>query len=142
MDYSMPGDNFFESMLEQLQKTTAAIPQTQQRMMDIHGTAWSDDRMVKVVVGPRGQVVDLEIDPRVFRKPDAAELRSKILNACNAAVRDVSEQSQDIMNEHFPPEMRELRNLAGGGTFDEEDPLAGMFRSDADVYAERKEKKK
>ncbi|MCP3802597.1 YbaB/EbfC family nucleoid-associated protein [Allokutzneria sp. A3M-2-11 16] len=142
MDYSTPSENFFDSMLEQLQKTTAAIPQTQQRMMDIVGTGWSDDRMVKVVVGPRGQLVDLEIDPRVFRKPDAAELRAKILKASRDAVRQSTEQAQDIVNENFPPELEELRALAGDGGLENGDPLADAFRSDADVYAERQEKKK
>ncbi|MFB9908537.1 YbaB/EbfC family nucleoid-associated protein [Allokutzneria oryzae] len=126
-------------MLEQLEKTTASIPQTQQRMMEITGTAWSEDRMVKVVVGPRGQLVDLEIDPRVFRRPDSAELQAKILKASGEAVRDATQQAQDIMNEQFPPELDELRAIAGGETF--ENPMADMFRSDAEVYAERKEKK-
>jgi DNA-binding protein YbaB len=104
-------------------------------MMSVTGVSWSDDRMVKVVVGPRGQLVDLEIDPRVFRRPDAAELRAKILGAANDAVRKVTEQVQEIMSEQLPPDMAEWRARHAPDGLDEK---SGYFRGDAEIYAERK----
>lgn len=104
--------------------------------MSVTGVSWSDDRMVKVVVGPRGQLVDLEIDPRVFRRPDAAELRAKILGAAGEAVRKVSEQIQEIVTEQLPPDMAEWRARYAPERPDES---ARYARGDAELYAERKE---
>jgi hypothetical protein len=94
--------------------------------------------MVKVVVGPRGQLVDLEIDPRVFRRPDAAELRAKILGASQEAVRKVGEQVQEIMAEQLPPDMAEWRARYAP---EQPDEKAGYFRGDAELYAERKDER-
>jgi DNA-binding protein YbaB len=122
--------------LEQLKKAAEELPKTQERMKSITGVAWSGDRMVKVVVGPRGQLVDLEIDPRVFRRPDAAELRAKILSASAAAVGQVTDQVQEIMTERFPSDIAELRARYDPESADE---TPEFFRGDAEVYAERKD---
>ncbi|NIH84492.1 YbaB/EbfC family nucleoid-associated protein [Amycolatopsis granulosa] len=125
-------------MLEELQKVTENIPKTHQRMLAITGVAWSPDRMVKVVVGPRGQLVDLEIDPRVFRKPDAPGLQAAILAASAEAVAQVSAQIQEIMAEQFSPEFTELRNQL---QFDGAGDMDYLYRADAEVYAERKDER-
>jgi DNA-binding protein YbaB len=128
----------FQDMLAQLKKATESLPKTRERMMSVSGVAWSPDRMVKVVVGPRGQLVDLEIDPRVFRRPDAAQLRATILDASSAAVRDVGGQMKELMEEQIPPEFVELRNQMlpeRAGSMDTPQ------RTDAEIYAERKEQR-
>ena len=130
----MPSRTALESIMGELRKAMASIPDTQQRLMELSGTAWSADRTVKVVVGPRGQLVDLEIDPRVFRRPDAHALRSAILAASAQAVNQVVEKSQELMYEQLPPEVAELRERFQPGR---PDPVARAFRSDADIVAER-----
>lgn len=125
----------FQDMLEELKKVTENIPKTQERMLAITGVAWSPDRMVKVVVGPRGQLVDLEIDPRVFRKPDAPGLQAAILAASAEAVAQVSDQIQEIMAEQFSPEFTELQNQLQP---ERAGALAHLHRADAEIYAERK----
>ncbi|TVT58650.1 YbaB/EbfC family nucleoid-associated protein [Amycolatopsis rhizosphaerae] len=128
----------FQDMLEQLRKTARSIPETQRRMMAVTGVAWSPDRMVKAVVGPRGQLVDLEIDPRVFRRPDAAQLRATILAASTAAVGEVTARMREIMEEQFPPEFAELRD---GLLPERTGAAANPYRPDAEIYAERKEQR-
>lgn len=131
-------DPVFQDIFEQLQKMAESIPDTQQRMMSVSGVAWSDDRMVKVVVGPRGQLVDLEIDPRVYRRPDVTELKSKIMSTSDRAVRDVTEQVQEIMESQFPPEIDEIRHKY---TPERDDSFGDLLRSDAEIYAERKDER-
>lgn len=124
----------FQQMLDQLQKAAENLPKTHERMRSLTGEAWSDDGMVKAVVGPRGQLVDLEIDPRVFRQPDAEALRSRILGAAAAAAREVGEQAREIMDAQLPSDMKEVRAKYVPGMEDTEpDP----FRGDAEWYAER-----
>ena len=123
-------------MLAQLKKTADSLPETQERMMSVTGVSWSDDRMVKVVVGPRGQLVDLEIDPREFRRPDAAELSAKILATAGEAVRKVTGEVQRIMAEQLPPDMAEWRDRYQP---DRPDELPRFDRGDAEIYTERKE---
>ncbi|WP_027931424.1 YbaB/EbfC family nucleoid-associated protein [Amycolatopsis thermoflava] len=132
-------DPVFQEMLEELQQATANLPAAQQRMLEMTGIAWSPDRTVKVVVGPRGQLVDLEIDPRVFRKPDAAALQAMILEASAEAVAQVQAQIQELMAEHFSPAFSELQEQVQperAGAMDY------LHRPDAEIYAERKAERK
>ncbi|KAA9160149.1 YbaB/EbfC family nucleoid-associated protein [Amycolatopsis acidicola] len=125
----------FREMLAQLSKAAENIPKAQAKMQALTGVAWSDDRLVKAVVGSRGQLVDLEIDPRVFRNPDAGELSAKIVHTANAAARDVSAQAREVLEEGLPPDMAELRAQYAP----DRDELPDMFRTDAELYAEQKE---
>lgn len=140
MDFSTAGatGQMFQDMLAQLKKTAESLPKTQDRMMSVTAVSYSDDRMVKVVVGPRGQLVDLEIDPRVFRRPDAVELSAKILATVGEAVRKVTAEVQEIMAEQLPPDMAEWRDRYQP---DRPDELPRFARGDAEIYAERKEKR-
>lgn len=140
MDFAASAANtqVFQDMLAHLKKSAASLPKTRERMMSVTGVSWSDDRMVKVVVGPRGQLVGLEIDPRVFRNPNAAELSAKILGTAENAVRKVSEQMQEIMTDQLPPDMAEWRAKYAP---DEPDHAAGAFRSDAEIHMARKEER-
>lgn len=139
MEFSEESVNpVFEDMLEQLKKVAESIPDTQDRMMSVTGSAWSDDHLVKVEVGPRGQLVDVEIDPKVFRRPDAGQLRSALLSASSAAVAKATEQVSEIMESQFPPELAEIRQKY---TPERDDGFVDLLRSDADVVAERKDRR-
>lgn len=137
MNHNLPGDAALRGMMDELDKAVANMPATQQRMMSLTGVAWSPDGMVKAEVGPRGQLVDLEIDPRAFRRADAQALKGSILTAVNAAVQEVHGQLQEMIFGQLPPEVAELRaQFAPEG----EDPVAQMLRTDADLAAERRRK--
>jgi DNA-binding protein YbaB len=96
------------SMVGDLQGLLGGIENKQRRLLEVVGTAWSDDRMVRAVVGPRGQLVDLELDPRVFRRPDSRALSMEILATVRAAVEDTYAQTQEILNEGLPPDLKAL----------------------------------
>ena len=95
--YKLPGDAALQGLMEELDRTLERIPETQRQLMELTGVAWSGDGMVKAVVGPRGQLLDLEIDPRVFRRPDAGALKMSIMGAVTAAIQKVNEQSREII---------------------------------------------
>jgi DNA-binding protein YbaB len=89
-------------LLRDLNQTISNMASTQRQMLSLTGTAWSDDRMIKAVVGPRGQLVELEIDPRVYRKPNSKALAASIVSTVRAAVEDVVSKSQELMDQTMP----------------------------------------
>jgi DNA-binding protein YbaB len=135
-NYHLPNDRVLQDLMGELNKALDDMPNTQERLLSLSGTAWSDDGMVKAVVGPRGQLVDLEIDPRVFRRPDSASLRDSILGAVTAAIRQVAEQTNEIVFGQIPPEVEELR--AQFSPTGDDNPLAQMLRTDAELMADRR----
>jgi hypothetical protein len=134
-EFHLPSESAMRGIMDDLDKMMEDLPDTQQRLMSLTGSAWSDDGMVKAEVGPRGQLIDLEIDPRVFRRPDAQGLRESILAAVNAAIRQVTAQTHEIMFGQVPPEMAELRAQFQP---DGDDPIAKMLRTDAEIIAEER----
>lgn len=133
--YNLPGDAALQGLMEELDRTLERIPETQRQLMELTGVAWSGDGMVKAVVGPRGQLLDLEIDPRVFRRPDAGALKMSIMGAVTAAIQKVNEQSREIILGQVPPELAELRAQFQP---DGDDPIAEMLLTDADLLARRR----
>lgn len=122
-----PNWSIVTDMLGELRRATAAVPETQRRMMEVTGEAWSDDRMIKAVVGPRGHLLELDIDPRALRKPSAKALSAEIVATVRLAVEDAAQRARAIFEEALPSDMRQ-GGMVGGIDF------AGMaFRHDADV---------
>jgi DNA-binding protein YbaB len=100
-------------MLGDLRRATAELPDLQRRMLSVTGVAWSDDRMIKAVVGPRGHLLDLEIDPRVLRKPNSKALSASILQTVQWAIEDAGRQSRDLLEGSLPADLRPTTRLGG-----------------------------
>jgi hypothetical protein len=90
------------SLVADLRDSVAGIDETRQRMLHVTGVAWSDDRLIRAVVGPRGQLVDLEIDPRVYRTPNSRQLSASILATVRAAVDDANAKTKEILEKVLP----------------------------------------
>jgi DNA-binding protein YbaB len=117
------------NMLDDLKRTLEGAEQTQRRVMRVTATVTSDDRMIKATVGPRGQLVHLEIDPRVYRRPNAVALAEAIVATVRAAADKAMADVQDILAESLPRDMT-FRNY---GSLD----LQRLMRShDADLAEE------
>jgi DNA-binding protein YbaB len=117
------------NMLDDLKRTLEGAEQTQRRVMKVTATVASDDRMIKATVGPRGQLVHLEIDPRVYRRPNATALADEIVATVRAAAEKAMAEVQGILSESLPRDVT-FRNH---GSLD----LQRMMRShDADLAEE------
>src|SRR3954468_2148129 len=68
----------FNEVYGQYERLRAGLDELQQRLAEYSATARSDDGHVTATVGPRGQLIKLELDPRVYRDHDAAGLARKI----------------------------------------------------------------
>ncbi|WP_242606424.1 YbaB/EbfC family nucleoid-associated protein [Protofrankia symbiont of Coriaria ruscifolia] len=90
------------SMIDDLRHTLDNAAQARQDALEVTGTAWSDDRLVRIVVGPRGQLVDIEIDPRVYRTPNSKALSASILSTARAAVEEANRKTKEILDRAMP----------------------------------------
>jgi hypothetical protein len=109
-----PNWTALEGVFAEVREAWRGVGDAQRRMLEVTGVAWSDDRMVKAVVGPRGQLVELDIDPRIYRTPNSKALSATIVTTVRRAVDDAMQQSKAIIDGHLPRDQRLTRvgNLA------------------------------
>lgn len=89
-------------VLAELNKSLDNAAQTRQQIAEITGIAWSEDRLIKAVVGPRGQLIELDIDPRIYRTPNSKALSASILATVRAAVEDANRKTREILRRSVP----------------------------------------
>jgi len=119
------------AMFEDVKRVASGMSDVQKKMLRVTGEAWSDDRMIKAVVGPRGHLIELEIDPRVFRKPDSKALAASIVATTQKAIEEASRRSKEILDESLPSDLRRV--------VDAESSLGKLLRThDAAVREELK----
>src|SRR5262249_39755894 len=101
-----PSLSAMRNILDDLNRTLQGAEQTQRRIIKVTGSATSEDRMVTAVVGPRGQLVRLQIDPRIYRRPNAQALAASIVATVRAAADKAMAEVQAIIDETMPPDLR------------------------------------
>jgi DNA-binding protein YbaB len=101
-----PDWNALYGAFDDLRRAVGGLEDKHRKIMKITGVGWSDDRMVKAVVGPRGQLVDIEIDPRVYRKPNSKALSAAILAAVRVAIADANSQTMATLDRDVPADLR------------------------------------
>jgi DNA-binding protein YbaB len=120
-------------MMDSLKKATSGISELQQRSRAITGEAWSDDGYVRALVGPRGQLLELELDPRVFRKPDSKALAALIVATQRNATHDALAKVDQLVQESLPGDLRPDRvNGTGLSTWLRTDDAALRENGDRD----------
>jgi DNA-binding protein YbaB len=65
-------------------------------------TEKSPDGLVVATVGARGEFISLDIDPRVFRRPDSRLLADTIVETVNKAARKAQEKVVEIFEPLIP----------------------------------------
>jgi DNA-binding protein YbaB len=93
----------FDEVFGQYQRLRSGMDEMQRRLAGLRVTAESDDGYVRATVGPRGQLVDLTLDQRVYREGDAQALARKITATVQRATARAVEQVQQIVGGYLPP---------------------------------------
>lgn len=62
-------------------------------------TVDSADGLVTVVAGGRGEVLELELDPRIYHAPDAKALAAKVLETIHAACEEAARETVQVLDE-------------------------------------------
>ncbi|WP_084259138.1 YbaB/EbfC family nucleoid-associated protein [Microtetraspora malaysiensis] len=70
----------------------------------IQVTEKSRDGLVAVTVGARGEVIRLDIDPRVYRHPDARALADAITETIQRAAATAQERIVEVFEPLIPPD--------------------------------------
>lgn len=87
------------------------MDELQQRLAALQVTVESTDGLVRATVGPRGQLVDLQLDRRRVRTMDSDRLARTILATVQEAARLSVDQVEALMAEYLSPESSALRLL-------------------------------
>ena len=113
-------------MINELRQSMGSVNETQKKIAQVTAVAWSDDRLVKATVGPRGQLVELDIDPRVYRTPNSKALAATIVATVRKAAEEAMAKTQELARAAMP---RDLDAAKSGNL-----SMAELMRShDADL---------
>lgn len=92
----------FDEVFGQYQRLRSGMDEMQRKLAELRITAESDDGLVRATVGPRGQLIDLELDPRIYRRADADELARKITDTVRRATDQSVDQVQQVLSGYLP----------------------------------------
>ena len=123
----------FDDVYGQYQRLRSGMDDIQRRLADLRVSAESDDGLIRATVGPRGQLVDLRLDRRIYRDMDAAELSRKIVTTTEKAAAQVAERVQEMMAGYLPADsgpMRFIRDNDFGSLLRRQDAI--MREADGD----------
>lgn len=95
-----------EKLMSAYEDLQSNMQHMQAELMNTRAVGTSDNGMVQATVGPRGQLVDLLIDPMVYRRPDAVELADMVLEATGNAVALVSDLVTEILGRYIPKDLK------------------------------------
>jgi DNA-binding protein YbaB len=73
------------------------------RVDEIRGTGYSDDGLITATVGGRGELLELELDPRIYREQNSAELAAKIVSTIREAAADAEQEATKFAETLLPP---------------------------------------
>lgn len=73
---------------------------------EVRGTGYSEDGLVTAVVGGRGELVELELDPRIYRDPNTTELAAKIVAAVREAAAEANQETVGLARKLVPKAKR------------------------------------
>jgi DNA-binding protein YbaB len=80
----------------------AGMGEMQQRLTRLRVSESSPDGFVTAVVGPRGHLVGLELDPRVYRDQDPVALASTITETVRRATARAADETSALLAEYVP----------------------------------------
>ncbi|MFF5295131.1 YbaB/EbfC family nucleoid-associated protein [Paractinoplanes globisporus] len=83
----------------------------QQRLAAVRVSCESDDGLVRATVGPRGQLVDLSLDQRIFRDADGDRLARTIVATVQEAAAQTAGRIEELMVGYLPADSGTLRYL-------------------------------
>ncbi|MFE3453947.1 YbaB/EbfC family nucleoid-associated protein [Nonomuraea sp. NPDC059194] len=91
-----------EDMAKEYNRQAEQLKQAYAKLRETTAVGKSDDGMVTVTVGPRGQVQNIEFNPRVYGKLSPSELAYSILEQISAASGEVAERTKELMSPFVP----------------------------------------
>lgn len=101
--FDRPETAAMQAYADELRNTFTRIqeeaPALHEKARAVQVTEKSRDGLVTATVGARGDLIRLDIDPRVYRRPDSRELADSIVETVQRAMV----KAQDLVVELFEP---------------------------------------
>jgi len=94
-----------QALMEKVDQIRVAEVKLRRDLLAVKATAISPDGLVTVTVGPRGQVLRIDLDPRIYRRPDSQWLADTITATIEAAAADAQEQVLTLTRPFVPDEL-------------------------------------
>jgi DNA-binding protein YbaB len=91
-----------EGLLAAFEKVRDGHDELQRTLLSVTATATSPDGTVTVTVGPRGHVVRVDLDPRIYRRPDAARLAESVTETIQRATAAATAQVLALARPYLP----------------------------------------
>lgn len=98
-----------EEMEGKLQRLLEEGPKLKERASSLQITEKSKDGLISVTVGPNGQLIRLDIDPRIYRRPDARALADAITETIKRAGTKAREEIVGMFASLIPREQVEAQ---------------------------------
>ncbi|GAB1640879.1 YbaB/EbfC family nucleoid-associated protein [Krasilnikovia sp. MM14-A1259] len=91
-----------DELMARFQQMRSGVGDLQQKLKAVQATVTSDDGLVTVVAGPRGQVVKVDFDPRIYRRPNSKELSATVTDTIRKATEKAMSQVEELMRPFMP----------------------------------------
>jgi DNA-binding protein YbaB len=91
-----------DEMMAQVRRMTHEMGDTRKKILEVTATARSEDGLVTATVGPRGHLLELEIDPRIYRRPNSALLAQTIVETVRVAVEQAGQEVFQLLDSFAP----------------------------------------
>lgn len=91
-----------DELMAQFERMRSGVGDLQQKLKAVKATVTSADGLVTVVVGPRGQVIKIDLDPRIYRRPNAKELSATVTETIRKATEKAMAEVETLMKPFVP----------------------------------------
>jgi DNA-binding protein YbaB len=97
----------------QYERLRAGMGQLRERLAALKVTAASDDKLINATVGPRGQLIELRLDPDVYRVLKPEQLARAVVATVQSATAQVGHDVNAVMAEYLPADSAAMTYLRG-----------------------------
>jgi len=128
----LPSTAGIRAYAEELEKRFRRLqeegPKLQERARSLQVTEKSGDGLIAATVGARGELIRLDIDPRIYRRPDARALADEITETIKKAGATARDQVVELFATLVPRE--QLNAQLGGDTSTLVEMMHKQFRGE------------
>ncbi|WP_436501602.1 YbaB/EbfC family nucleoid-associated protein [Actinokineospora sp. HUAS TT18] len=91
-----------DGMYAEYERLADDVRDIQRRMTEIRATADSADGLISVTVGAGGELIELWLDPRIYRHPDSEALADDITDTIRRAALEAKKLGFAVVEEFLP----------------------------------------
>jgi DNA-binding protein YbaB len=100
--FSSGSQAFVDDLVRQVRHMLDDVSQLQNELRDLQVQVSSPDQLVTATVGVQGRLVELTLDPRVFRNPDAVTLATTIQSVVERGQAEAERKEAEIRRRAMP----------------------------------------